>query len=312
MNTVRFILGSARWIFLLWPAAAAAANIWPIDAQSFRVMNTLSTLQFYGPTPGFHHGLDLMAPAGTPVVSPIAGRVSTGYYYERKSPYTYEVAVEANDGHRWEFHHLEPSTVPAALEEKAAGGGQVEAGELIGLIYDASPMGIPPHVHVNVISPEGYYQNPLRFLPSLPDEEPPVIRGIYLEAVGEQTLCQNLDASLPAGRYRLVLDAYDLLPPSNLEQSLYSLNVFVSDGENREFKFDQLPHKNFLKGADEIYHLSPVRCGREETFQNQVGARAARRFLYTVPMNLQDRGNRLHIEAADFAGNVTTIQLPIE
>jgi hypothetical protein len=45
-------------------------------------------------------------------------------------------------------------------------------------------------VHVDVIDGQGVYQNPLRFLPPLTDNEPPRILGFYtsIPQVGEKWL----------------------------------------------------------------------------------------------------------------------------
>jgi murein DD-endopeptidase MepM/ murein hydrolase activator NlpD len=42
-------------------------------------MNTVAALQMYGSQPGFHHGLDLQAPAGTKIYAPVSGVVATRY-----------------------------------------------------------------------------------------------------------------------------------------------------------------------------------------------------------------------------------------
>ena len=54
-------------------------SIWSDKSLTPSIINTLSTLQFYGPQPGFHHGLDLQAPAGTAVYAPVTGAGSNGF-----------------------------------------------------------------------------------------------------------------------------------------------------------------------------------------------------------------------------------------
>ena len=70
------------------PPCQAAQYPWPLYT-SISIANTISTLQFYGPMAWFHHGLDLKAPAGTPVYAPTGGIVAVGYDDPRvKIPYT--------------------------------------------------------------------------------------------------------------------------------------------------------------------------------------------------------------------------------
>ena len=147
--------------------ALAAAHPWPLK-DPFTVMDTLSTLQDYYGTPGFHHGLDLQAPAGTAVFAPVGGKVTLDYYYPRyKSPYTFRVSIEAADGLRWELHHVDPATVPAAVQAAAAQSGAVGEGAFVARISDASSVGLPSHVHVEVIDAAGVRRDPLRFLPNV-------------------------------------------------------------------------------------------------------------------------------------------------
>src|SRR5512140_747934 len=104
---------SALSIFFVALSGGPASRYnWPVHG-AFTIINTVSTLQFYGTTPGFHHGLDMHAPAGTPVYAPVGGIVGAGYYYPRAQvPYTYEVFIEGDDGFRWEFHHIDQATIP--------------------------------------------------------------------------------------------------------------------------------------------------------------------------------------------------------
>ena len=75
------------------------------------------------------------------------------------------------DGERWELHHMKPGDVPAEVEALARSGGEISAGDMVGRIYDAAEIGIEPHLHINVISPEGIYHNPLNRLPAVQECE---------------------------------------------------------------------------------------------------------------------------------------------
>lgn len=169
MKKVSWIFVFSLVFMLSDPPCQAAHYPWPVHTP-LSIANTMSTLQFYGPMAGFHHGLDLKAPAGTPVYAPTGGRVEVGYYYPRvKVPCTYGVSIVGDDGYRWEFHHIDPGTVPKGIVDLAKRHGHVASGAMLGRIYDASEMhaGIFPHVHVNVIDRNGFYQNPLISFPPL-------------------------------------------------------------------------------------------------------------------------------------------------
>ena len=297
-------------------SALAEGGQWPVQDAPIRVMNTLSTFQLYGSRPGFHHGLDLKAPAGTAVVAPVSGEVSTGYYYRRKSPYTYEVAIATEGGRRWELHHLAPDTVPASVERRAAGGGTVEAGEVVGRIYDAAEMGMTPHVHVNVIGPDGYYLNPLRFLPPLEDQEGPVIRGVYLVDGDDHARSLDSTTRVQAGSYQLVIDAFDRMPGETPRQAVYGLEVIRAGERLWRFRFDRLPDKDFLQGVSDIYRLEPIHLAEGREISTRLDDEEGRRFLYSTALSLFEEGSAgqvtLRIRASDLAGNATEALFELE
>lgn len=91
--------------------------------------------------------------------------------------YTYMVFIDADDGFRWEFHHIDEETIPQHVRDLAAAGGRVERGEFLAGIYDASTVNIEPHVHVDVIGKDGVHVNPLEQFPPLEDREAPLKTG---------------------------------------------------------------------------------------------------------------------------------------
>jgi hypothetical protein len=281
--------------------------IWPMPDAPAVVMNTLSTLQFYGPTPGFHHGLDLAAPAGTHVVAPVSGRVETGYYYERRSDYTYEVAIIAGDVTRWELHHMDPDDVPDAVESLARQGGEISAGETVGRIYDAAEIGIEPHLHINVIAPEGWYQNPLSRLPALGDELAPRIEHVWwARSEGDGSYAEvDPRETVPSV---LVVDAWDLMPGMLGRQALYELRATRGGETIHAFTFDTLPERSFLEGLRDVYLLGELHTLDGQTARSE--ANETRRFLYAIPLDLERRpGMRIRIEVSDHAGNTAVKEI---
>ena len=289
-----------------------SSEIQLLDGE-FSVMNTISTLQFYGNKAGFHHGLDLQASAGTKFFAPVGGVVDTRYYYRIQSPYTYEVSIQMEDGYLWQFHHLDPASIPPEIEKLAQNGGTVEAGMLLGEIYDASSLGIFPHVHINLIDSEGYYHNPWQFLPPPDDNQAPTIRGVYVINESNQVVSE-IDKS---GKYTLVVDAIDMIPPSEIGQSIYALEMFICPSEEdncvestlvNSVKFDQLPGQNdFISGAEEIYQIEPIVLPDGSQITNQIKPEQPRRFLFRFPLPediiIEENQLNLQVIASDFVGN---------
>ena len=292
-----------------------SSEIQLLDGE-FSVMNTISTLQFYGDKAGFHHGLDLQASAGTKFVAPVRGVVDTRYYYRIQSPYTYEVSIQTEDGYLWQFHHLDPASIPPEIERLAQNGGTVEPGVLLGEVYDASSLGIFPHVHINLIDSENYYNNPWQFLPSPDDTQAPTIRGVYVINENNQVVSE-IDKS---GKYTLVVDAIDMIPPSEIGQSVYALEVFICPSEEdncakstllSSVKFDKLPGQNdFISGAEEVYQIEPIQITKGSQIANQIKPEQPRRFLFNFPLpeEIIIGGNQLNLQVilSDFVGNQTS------
>ena len=272
------------------------------------VMNTLSTLQFYGSIPGFHHGLDLRSPAGDPIYAPVSGQINMRNYYPRaKSPYTYEVSIITAAGNRWELHHIDEMTIPESVRQLAQAGGEIRAGIFLGRIFDAEVIGQTPHLHINILNSDGHYINPRQLLPTISDKIAPTIRGAYLIDK------QNRIVSKPApGQYNLIIDIVDVIPPSVINQSIYSLEVITLTGEQEvQWKkiFDQLPvPKDFISGSTEIYQIDPIKLSNGKILTNQIDQKRSRTFVYKVPIELKS-ASTIKIIAADYNGNQSLFTL---
>jgi len=268
----------------------------------------------------FHHGLDLKAPAGTPVYAPTGGIVDVGYYYPRvKIPYTYGVSIEGDNGYRWEFHHIDPRTVPQEIIDLAKKHGHVASGAMLGRIYDASEMnaGIFPHVHVNVIDQRGFYQNPLNFFPPFKSQNKPIIRAIYFVNRNQHIVAKWEPGSvkpmiLTPGKYVLVLDISDVLGHVAEGDSLRYLSVLVNGKVLGIDDFSKhLPQKSFFEGVSNVYMIKPIVFSDGKTLSNQTVPTQLRRFLYRFNLNFtrkqpeREKKIKLKIFAQDFAKNTT-------
>lgn len=152
---------------------------WPVRFQdaAHQMGNTMAQFQPFGGAPYFHGGCDLRVSAGAEVIAPVRGKIEAGHYgYSTNtdgsltkhwiawpgqgSPIYFEVAVVADDGIRYEFHHMERDSLPDNIVKMLdAGGGTVEAGALLGYVIEW-PGGDYHHTHYNIILPNGVRVNP--------------------------------------------------------------------------------------------------------------------------------------------------------
>jgi hypothetical protein len=169
---------------------------WPVFFQDSKhvIGNSMSQFQPYDGT-YWHGGGDLRVKAGAEVRAPIKGHVEAGHYSyvinpdgsmdkywkawpERGSDTYFEVAVVADDGTRYEFHHVNRNTLPAEIVRLLQAKGEVQAGDVLGYAIRWSD-GEYNHIHYNIVAPNGIRINPEYISTSLPDEVPPQIRAAY-------------------------------------------------------------------------------------------------------------------------------------
>jgi len=115
-----------------------------------------------------HRALDITCADGTPVVSPVNGKVKTSWLYQGQSmpgAGTSErggnyVWIDGDEGHEHYFAHMRGVAVRS--------GERVVAGQLIGLCSDTgSARGGCPHLHYAVNDPSGNKINPFSAMRSL-------------------------------------------------------------------------------------------------------------------------------------------------
>ena len=109
------------------------------------------------PTGDVHHGIDIFAEAGTPVVAPIAGKVIGAGTGARKGGNW--VKIQGNDGIAYYFAHLRGAP-------KVWSGENIQAGGHIGYVgTTGSAKGTRPHLHFTM-KRSGQYMNPTTYLSS--------------------------------------------------------------------------------------------------------------------------------------------------
>ena len=181
------------------PAIPTAQSLaWPVDFQdeAHTVANAMAQFQPFDNPPYFHGGCDLRVEADAAVRAPVAGKLEAGHYSyatradgsmekfwmpwpQQGSEMYFEVAVVADDGIRYEFHHVNRENLPAGIVAMLnRGGGRVEKGALLGhAIY--WPDGDYHHIHYNLVMPNGVRINPEFVSPLLPDHQAPELKSAY-------------------------------------------------------------------------------------------------------------------------------------
>ncbi len=229
-----------------WPFA-------PFD-QSQTLGHLIHQYQNYGGAPYFHHGIDIMVDAGTDVFSITSGYVVNIENY-RPGIYYWEVAIEDLDGFLWQYHHIEESSIPQAIQDAYASGDLIDPGTKLGQVI-AWPMnayGMPfNHIHLNVLDPNMNYLNPLDFLSEPDDTTTPEILEVYFCPNGGKTaLSQAGDPEIIlSGDIDIIVKAEDLIEPAPYQLTIYeiaySINELSGTGthnipETVLYTFDRIP-----------------------------------------------------------------------
>jgi Ca2+-binding RTX toxin-like protein len=128
---------------------------------------------------GVHHAQDIMAPKMTPVVAPVDGTVHWVNWSSNPNDLNPErccnLTIDHDDGWESWYIHLNNDT-PGTDDGKAWGiapgilpGTPVKAGQLIGWVGDSgNAENTGPHLHFELLDPEGVRVNPIRALDDAP------------------------------------------------------------------------------------------------------------------------------------------------
>jgi hypothetical protein len=178
--------------------ALAVAIDWPVvpQNQSQPLGNSYGEYQNYGGYPYFHPGIDIMAPAGTPVYAIKAGYVKAVLTISAELHWRVAIGDSAGaaecDG--WLYAHLDEGTI-AVME-----GEWIEEGQYLGdLVY--WPVADFHHLHFVKIRNSGivwssdweFIANPLDELEVIDDDQPPQFSNAY--GTNLFAFCQNESAS---------------------------------------------------------------------------------------------------------------------
>lgn len=245
------------------PQILAHTLPWPVRFQdaSHQIGNAMAQFQPFGGVPYFHGGCDLRVEAGADVLAPVGGKLEAGHYGydtnadgslkkywmpwpEEGNPTYFEVAVVAENGIRYEFHHMDRDTLPDSIVNKLnAGGGTVEAGTLLGHVIEW-PGGEYHHTHYNVILPDETRVNPEFVSTLLPDTLAPNILASYAVMPDKSVVDfgQGLFRSAPT---EIVISVVDKMNNNVYEHAPVFASLKFASGEESTWDF-----REKLIGAD--------------------------------------------------------------
>lgn len=244
---------------------------WPIalkrEPQQF--IGNMHQFQTFTNPSYYHGGVDVLAHEEQVVTTPVSG-VIEGVYYSYSDDYFgnaekfeihlrdivngfveqpsdkryFEVAIIDEQGNRFEFHHINPDTLPDEIRQKILlGDSWVSAGTIIGSVIDfRSRRGKidMDHLHYNIVNHQGYYLNPFHFSKTINDDSPPQLTNIYAakKSFCHQTpeLVEFSDDHPLETEKMIVVRTLDLIGKELFSQAPMIIHAKFSDGE--EFMWD--------------------------------------------------------------------------
>jgi len=135
------------------PAAASAPNGGSTPVVGCPVPGATFSYDWGFPREGarYHEGLDMFAPAGTPVLAPVDGRVTVGH--------------SGISGNFWNLAGVDGWTYFGAHLSRLARTGTVHAGDVIGYVGNTGDAaGGPTHLHFQMRPTNGRPTNPFPYM----------------------------------------------------------------------------------------------------------------------------------------------------
>ncbi|MBF0544599.1 MAG: hypothetical protein HQM08_09205 [Candidatus Riflebacteria bacterium] len=270
---VSFRLISSALLFLLAFCTICAAEQfdWPMKGP-FLIGANFSDFQNYADIPYWHGGIDIRAPYGTEVFSPVSGivRISTYRIDASNSPRKFEylrsefpstshdriirgldsdsqryveVSVVDKNGNNWMFRHIDAKSIPSKLFSLPGTTQNINSGEFIGRIIRWTESVYPSaetynHLHLEILDPEGNYLNPAIFMKPLLDTEPPVIKGLWIVKNQSEEVLGGVSPQIPivSGKIDIVAQIEDTNNSGTYTLSPYSIKMGLWVFKNQTWK----------------------------------------------------------------------------
>jgi hypothetical protein len=274
---------------------------WPVTLLS--IGHNMASYQYYGgglDQAYFHHGLDIRAESGSPVHASKAGKVVNAANYNGGSPLYWEVAVLDDDGFIWQYHHIESSSIPAAVKKAFQTGGRVEKGDYIGNVvnWPVTTYGERyHHIHLNILDKDKNYVNPFYFLDELTDTQAPQILEI-----GFVRKDKIVPGNHISGDYNLYLKVQDLILHDKFIVPPYEITYKINQEETQTvWRFDNLPGGAVEETFSNDFFIPNLTCGDYSCRKMYINLGFTKTGNRKFPST---KGNyELEVNVRDFVGN---------
>lgn len=273
----------------------------------------------------FHGGCDLVTKAQEKIIAPTSGYVEAGFYSysplgnghfqkhwiplqdsagkETDNNY-FEVAIIDKHGYRFEFHHVDPTSLTPKLIKSIYNRSYVEAGTELGevkswfwLHHNKSYH----HVHYNVIAPSGVELNCEWLSRPLKDDVAPVINKVYAMITGIAFEVKDKEAIFRQPK-ELVIDLYDQKNNNPFMHQPHFIELKVESGRTFTWDFQKaLVLKNGMKPNITDYFSLELANTHGEVVKT-MGNYSEFKSLVKIPIDPNDFGQFV-ITVKDAMGN---------
>ncbi len=276
---------------------------WPVHVLS--IGHTMASYQNYGMVASayFHHGLDIRADAGSEVIASRGGKVVNIENYEPGQKEYWEILILDDDGFLWQYHHIDPNSIPAEIHAAYKSGNKIADGTKIGEVVYWPVVSYGEryhHVHLNILGSGKTYLNPFAFLEPLKDTVGPEVASIYLVQNGKKVSGTTVSGTYTIGaevRDWILSDVF-INPPNEIKYSV--------DGGPMQtmWKFDKLPGGASNTEFVNKFYIPGLACGDYSCRRPVVdlGFKTTRAQVFPIAKGNHD----LRIEVSDFENNQAT------
>ncbi|MBF0410433.1 MAG: hypothetical protein HQM10_24015 [Candidatus Riflebacteria bacterium] len=260
-----------EFFFCFCRCSAGELN-WPIK-EHFSIAAHFSDYQNYADIPYWHGGIDLVAPSGTEVFSPVSGEVKIysykidasrnprkfGYLRTDYGSLSYnefyknldsteeryiEVSIIDKWKNNWMFRHIAHKTIPAALISLPQSVRRVSSGDLIGKITRWNDTVYPSlqtyhHIHLEIVDKNGVYLNPAKLMKPFLDSEPPLIKKIWITENESENAILSHHAPIPSvkGKIDILAQIEDTNDTGCYITGPYMIKMALSKFQNEKWEY---------------------------------------------------------------------------